>query len=471
MFPFNVLPSFRKREFATRGGYPEIFSIAWPLVLMSASNSIMQFADRKFLAQYSTLDVAASMPAGILYFSLFVLLLVVANYTSAIVAQYHGAGDKTNLLRAVHTGQLFSIGAALVITFAIPPLGLLILRNSGHDAALISSEIDYFTGLLPSGAFICLAAPYFAFFSGRGRTRPVAVINIAGCILNVLLDYIMIFGKWGCPEFGIYGAAIGTSIACGFSMILIMVYFYLQDQKDVPTRAPREFHPQLLSRLVRFGVPAGFQTFCDVGAFTLVAFMVGYFGEAALAASVIALSINNLFFLPLMGLSDSTAILVGQYIGRCRHGVARSIAFRAWKISAVYMIAGVVLYLGFPDAIAEFFAPDAQGSIDFGEVKHIAVGVLALVTFFNACDCIKYVFMGAMRGAGDTMAIFLINCATAWGLLVPGVYFFSKVWPYSIYLVWGYVGLVAFIDAMLFLWRFNSGKWRYIRLIDLPLKH
>ncbi len=464
---FGIRRSFSKRNFVGHGGYGEICRIAYPLIIMCASNSIMQFVDRKFLASNSTLDVAASMPAGILYFTLFCFFMATCNYTSALVAQYHGAHDRRNLLRSVWAGQTVAVIAGLIITFVIPPLGIAFIESSGHAPELVSREIEYFTSLLPSGVFICMAAPYFAFFSGQGRTIPVAVINISGCLLNILLDYIFIFGKCGIPAYGIFGAGIATSICCGCIMTAVMIYFYLQNQRKIPTRKRWEFQPERIFRLFRYGAPAGFQTFCDVGAFTLVTFLIGHLGEAALAASVIALSINNIFFVPLMGLSDSTAIVVGQYIGRRRHGIAERAVYRAWRMSAVYALFGVVVYLGFPGMLADIFYPQNEtGSIDFNEVKTICVGVLAAAAFFNACDSIKYIFMGAMRGAGDTLAVFLLNSVTAWLLLVPGTKILTSYPNVSIHAVWGFVAFVGFVDAMLFLWRFSTGKWRTVKLIE-----
>ena len=309
---FGIRKSFSRRNFFGHGGYLEICRVAYPLVIMSASNSIMQFVDRKFLAENSTLDVAASMPAGILYFTLFAFFMSTCNYTSALVAQYHGANDRSSVLHAVWAGQTLAVAAGVIITFLIPPIGRFCILHSGHPAELISRELEYFSSLLPSGVFLCMAAPCFAFFSGQGRTIPVAVINISGCLLNIFLDYIFIFGKCGLPAFGIFGAGIVTSICCFCIMAAAMICFYAQNQRKIPTRKRWEFRPELIGKLIRFGAPAGFQTFIDVGAWTMVSFLIGHLGPAALAASVIALSINNIYFVPLLGLSDSTAIVVGH---------------------------------------------------------------------------------------------------------------------------------------------------------------
>ncbi|MDR0932521.1 MAG: MATE family efflux transporter [Victivallales bacterium] len=462
---FDIRNSFSRQNFICRGGYLEICRIAYPLILMSASNSIMQFVDRWFLAHHSTLDVAAAMPAGILYFTLFCIFMVTCNFTSAMVAQYHGAQDKANLLRAVWAGQILAIASGLFISFVIPLIGLAVLGGTNHDAQIVEREIDYFIALLPSGVFVCFAAPFYSFFSGQGRTLPVAVINIFGCLLNVPLNYMFIFGQFGMPALGIYGAGLATSICSAISAFMIIIYFYAQNQRHIPTRKRWEFHFDLVTKLVRYGTPAGFQTLADVGAFTLLTFLIGDLGPEALAACVIAMSINNIFFVPLTGLADSTAIVVGQYIGKRKPNIAEKAVYRAWRLSAIYAFAGMMIYLIFPEALAIFFSPQQESGIDFSEVVKICTGVLTAAAMFNACDSIKFIFMGGLRGAGDTLAIFLLNSLTAWGVLVPGIFFLTKIYPVSIYHVWGFIAACGFLDAMVFLWRFRTGKWRKVRMI------
>jgi Na+-driven multidrug efflux pump len=99
-------------------------------------------------------------------------------------------------------------------------------------------------------------------------------------------------------------------------------------------------------------------------------------------------------------------------------------------------------------------------------VIRISAGVLTAAALFNACDSVKFIVMGGLRGAGDTLAIFLLNCLTAWGLLVPGIFILTRVFPATIYQVWGFVAFCGVVDAMVFLWRFGSGKWRKIRMIE-----
>jgi MATE family multidrug resistance protein len=454
----------RPLEFTGRGGYFELLKLAYPLILMSASNTIMQFIDRKFLALSSTVDVAAAMPAGILYFTLFCLFLSAATFTSTIVAQYHGSNDRQSMLSAVWSGVYFAIGAGLIITFIVPFAGRYLIGLGGHSPDLYWREIAYFDGLIPSGVFACLAAPFFSFFSGQGRTLPVAVINILACVLNIFMDYVFIFGWGPIPAMGIFGAGITTSFCAMLAFLSIFIYFLLQNQDVSPTR--RNIRPKWegVTRLIRYGIPTGVQVAFDCGAFALVSFTVGTLGSSQLAAHTIALSINNMFFIPLLGLSDATSILIGQYIGRSKHSIARRIAYRAWRVSILYMMLGGIVYLFFPEALAEMFRPKVDDG-SFPMIVELAGWLLVTAFVFNMSDTLKFIFAASLRGAGDTRPIMLICMSCAYLLMVPGVLVIVYVFKGNVIWVWVYLVFTATLEGVLIMLRFRSGKWRHIRMI------
>ncbi len=454
------------RSIYGHGGYLTILKVAYPLIIMSASHSVMQFADRMFLANYSSEDVAASLPAGILYFTLFCFFMVTCNFSSALIAQLTGAGRKEEVLKVVGSGVFLAAMAGLFITFALPLIGYEIMHSFAQRPELLAQEWRYFSGLLPSGVFVCFAAPFFAFFSGRGKTIPVAIINVAGCVLNIGLDYAFIFGKWGIPEMGIYGAGIATSLCCAFSMSCVIFWFLWQDQAEYPTRKRWNASWEYVKKIFVYGAPSGLQTFFDVGSFALVSFLIASLGKEALVATVIALSVNNIFFIPLLGLSDASSIVVGQYIGRARHNIANRVAYRTWRISALYMLLGAIVYTAFPEALAEMFRPNEGDPAEFARVVGHVRWIFLLAVLFNSFDAVKFVFMGALRGAGDTQAILLISSCCAWGLLVPLSILYTQIYPLGVREFWSVLAFYYVIEGTLLLWRFRAGHWRNIRMIQ-----
>jgi MATE family multidrug resistance protein len=456
---------FKSENFTEPGGYRQILTVAYPLIILSASHTIMQFVDRQFLASNATEDVAAALPAGILYFSMFCFFMITTNFTSALVAQFFGSGDMTSCVRSCWTGFYFALFAGCLIVFFAPPLGEYIIGNGGHSPAIVSREIDYFRALAPSGAFMCMAGAFFAFFSGRGKTSYVATVNTIACALNILLDYLLIFGHWGCPKLGIYGAGIATSFASVFSFLCILTIFLTRNQELLPTRKYRAFRFDYLKKLFSFGTPAGIQVFFDVGAFTLVIFLVGHISDEALAATTIALAINQIVFLPLLGFSDATSIITGQFIGMNKLDIAGKCAARAWRIAALYMCFAGLVYLICPEVLLKLFRPENKNAIEFGAILRDGSILLALAAVFNFFDATKFIFMGALRGAGDTKAVMFIAISFSWGIMVPGVLLLIFVFEASLIAVWSFLAVYIVLESMMMLWRFKSGKWRKIEMV------
>ena len=457
---------FSREEFAEPGGYRQILKVAYPLIILSASHSIMQFVDRQFLASNSTEDVAAAFPGGILYFTMFCFFMITVNFTSALVAQFFGAKDMTSCVRVCWTGFYFALAAGCLIVFALPPLGTYIIQHGGHSPVIINKEIDYFLALGPSGAFMCMGGAFFAFFSGRGKTSYVATINTIACAINILLDYLLIFGHWGFPKMGIYGAGIATSLSAVFSFVCILVVFLSRDQNLLPTRSHRAFRFDYLKKLFNFGTPAGIQVLCDVGAFTMVLFMVGHINTTALATATITLAINQIFFLPLLGFTDATSIITGQFIGMGDMDTAKKCANRSWRLVSLYMCLAGAIYFLFPETLLRLFEPQEKSDIIFSDIVRDGTILLVIAACHNFLDATKFIYMGALRGAGDTRAVMFIAVSCAWGIMVPGVLLIIFVIKGSVIMVWVFLAVYIFIEASIMYWRFRSNRWQKIDMID-----
>ena len=446
---------FSKEEFFTEGGYRDLFMISYPLILMSASNVIMQFADRKFLGNNATEELAAALNSGILYFTLFCFFLVSINFTSTLIAQYYGKNDLNSCVKTTWTGFYFTL---MILPFFIMllPCGFYILKYSMSET-LFPYAWQYFTGLLPSGFFSCLGVPFYAFFSGRGKTQIVAIINIGVCMMNILLDWIMIFGKFGCPKMNILGAGLATSISAGLGFLAIFIVFCCVDQKQYKTRAFKNFSWSIVRKLLGYGAPAGLQVVSDVGSFTVMLMIIGKLGDVALAASAIAFSINNLSFSPLMGISDATAIIAGQGVGKNKKDITASIPYRAMYVALLYMGITGLFYILCSDFLITMFKPADMGNMNFNEVAETGKNVLMLAACWNLLDAVRYTVSGGLRGAGDTKYLMIVNIICAWGLGVSGIFAMVFLVKANIFWVWGYLIFAIAAEAILLLYRLRSG--------------
>lgn len=466
----TFLGYFSRRQFFEPGGYLEIWRIAWPLIILSASNTIMMITNRVFLAWDSKDEVAASMPASQMFFTLMAFFLITTSFTATIVAQHHGSDNRVGCIRATWNGFYFGAIVAAVLAYLLPLGGAWILTHNGHHPQIAAYEAEYFIALCPCAGLICMETPFLSFFTGRGRTRIVAAIKIIGCLISVPLNYIFVFGKFGLPPLGILGAGFASSIASLCSLCISASCFLLVDQKEYETRKHKHLHVEYLRKLLCFGTPAGFQTFLRNAAFACVIIMIGRLGTEPLAATSIALSINMIGNMPMIGLMDATSIITGQYIGKRRLLVADRIAGRSIRILFVWMLSISLIYLFYPQLLIRIFDSQNQGATNMNNelVTEYIISILRLAVIFNLLDATRFITMGSLRGAGDTFVPLLIGLGTSWLIQIPGTIYLVYFAHASVGTVWIFITFYIATDAFFMLWRRKSGAWKHISVIDLP---
>ncbi len=451
------------------GGYREVIRIAWPLVVSMGSFTLMQFIDRMFLAWHSPVSIQAALPAGILSFTFICTFMALCGYANTFVAQYHGAGDKAGCSRSTMQAVWLSI-LTWPILLATIPLGLWLLSVSNHPPEVLAEERIYFAILNAGGITVPLGAAISSFFTGRGQTRTNMLATMAGNAVNVVLDYMLIFGHFGAPELGIKGAAIATVIA-GLVMpaILFSLYFSRRIHDVYRTRELLGMDWKLMSRMIRFGLPSGFNMLVEIASFALFILVTGRLGGTSLAISNMALSINSVAFLPLIGLSIAAATLVGQHQGRGDSETAERAAKRAVHVGVMYVSLIGLTFILFPRMYFSAFTLRGDGGLTVDELLVTGRWLLVLMAIWGVMDAGNVIFAGALKGAGDTRFVLVCSALMAWLFFVPGVMVLVFVMELGLLAMWLwaliYVGLLA---ASYYL-RFRGGKWKSIQVIEPPL--
>ncbi len=200
-------------------GGRDVLAIALPLVVQTAFWSVMWFIDRMFLTWYSADAMAASLPAGMLHWTMIGLPQGVAAFANTFVAQYYGAGRHERIGIAVNQGIWFGWVVTPLFFLSIP-LAPLLLAHAGATPAIVHQEVLYFQTLAIGAGAVVIAAAQSAFYTGRGLTTVVMIVNIGGSLVNIGLDWVLIFGKLGFPELGIAGAGLATA-AANWSVVVV----------------------------------------------------------------------------------------------------------------------------------------------------------------------------------------------------------------------------------------------------------
>ncbi len=444
--------------------FREIIAVSFPIIAAMAGRTLMMFFDRLFLAQHSQLELQAALPAGILSFTLLCIFYGTVSYSGTFVAQYFGAEDKEGCSKSLAQGlYLAMLSAPILAALAVP--GSLLFDLSGHASEIVVLEKVYFRILMFSAAGPVFTAAASSFWNGRGKTVPTMLAVITGAGINILLDFILIFGKFGFPEMGIEGAAIATAISSFIpGAILTIAAFSGKTAVEYRTRENFRFSKKLTGRILRFGFPAGLMIFMDVASFTVFIFIAGRLGAIDFTANNLAFSVNNLAFNPLLGFSFATTVIVGRSIGMGRNDLAVRATRRTLLLSLFYFVplaATFVLFPGFYTRL--FFSPDSACTLE--ELTSTAGKLLAIIAAWGIFDAVNLMYSGALRGAGDTKFVVWVSGLLAWLFWIPGVIYLYAVRNAGIVTLWLFTSIYVAIFGMIFFLRFRTGKWKKIDLL------
>jgi MATE family multidrug resistance protein len=440
--------------------------VGLPLIFSMISQTIMQFTDRIFLGNYSLDAIAASMPAGIASFLFLSFFMGVTEYVSVFVAQYTGAKAPWRVGAAVWQGLYFCFIAAFALASLIFAAEW-IFSLAGHAPAVRELEVTYFRILCAGGGFALISVCLSTFYSGRGLTWPVAVINAIGALVNIPLDYALINGKWGLPEMGIAGAGIATVAGAFVTMVLFaIVVFSKRNAIDFGLRANWRFERELFTRFLRFGLPGGVQFFLDMFGVTFFIFMVGRLGKAELAATNIVISIELLAFLPLIGLSIATSVLVGQSIGAGKPDEGERAASSANHIGLFLMGLATLAFLFLPEQLLGLFRTRDVSVAEFSEVVGYGMILLRIVSLYLLVDVPVLIWIGGLKGAGDIRFVMWMIAASSFSMLVVPSYVLINYFDSGLYGPWGFFTGYVFMLFIIAGMRFKGGKWKAMSVIE-----
>ncbi len=454
-------------RWSSAGGYRSLLAVAVPLILSNGAFSLQQFVDRMFLAWSSPEAMAAATPAGILNFTLMSLFINTAAYSGTFVAQYVGAGRLERVGPVVWQTIFISIaGAAVMAMFA--PLARPIFHLAGHGPPVAALEAIYFKILCLGSVFPIMTAGLSGFYSGQGRTWPVLWINLVVTGLNVILDYWLIFGGFGVAAMGITGAAIATvaATAAGTAIMGILVLARRDHRRFLLRRARIE--SGLIRRMIRYGVPSGLQVMIDVTGFTVFVMLVGRLGMQNLAATNIALSVNMLAFMPVIGLGIAVSILVGQQIGEQSIPTAEYAAYSGLHLALAYMVVIALAYVLLPDLFLIPYTLNAPAG-QYDSISETARILLRFVALYSLFDALTLVFSSAIKGAGDTRFVVAVIATLSLGVLILPAALVVLVLHWGMFAAWTTATCYVSVQGIVFFLRFRAGAWKQMQVIELPL--
>jgi MATE family multidrug resistance protein len=433
-------------------------------VLSAGFLTVQLSLDRIFLTWNGNDEAAASMPAVMLFSTLFGLLNHTLMYASVFVSQYVGANRPERVGPVVWQAGWVAVVIGVAFLALIPLAGPL-FALVGHAPEVAALEAEYFAALCLSVPFAAVVSVVNAFFAGRGHTWTVLAVNAVGLAVNAPLAYAWILGAWGCPKLGPAGAGYAT--ACGEVASLLVglaLLFRSRYEAEFRVRSGWRFDPALARRLLRFGLPNGLMHAVDLAAWTAFVFLTGVMSKIEGAATNVAFTINLVAFLPLVGLGQGVEILVGRRQGEGRPDLSARTTMSGLKLGVGYALLISIPYAVVPDWLTRPFAWGADPG-QWAELAPTVRTLLLFVAVYTLGDAVNMTVSYALRGAGDTRFVAAMAVGLAWPVMVVPTWVAAHrgwgvtgAWVFAT----AYIGCLAVANAL----RFRGGRWRAMRVIE-----
>lgn len=399
-------------------------ALAVPIVVGHLGQMLMGITDSVMIGHIGKVPLAASAFAMSLFTIAFLVGIGVLMSLSVLAARAHGAGQPRDCSEYLRHGMILgvSLGTCGAILMLIAGTHLELF---GQPDEVIAVVVPYFQiigiSMIPTLFFQVLRQ----FSEAVGHPWGPMGILLASVLLNVLLNWVLIYGHWGAPALGLEGAGWATLIAR--IAAVVGLWAWLRHRSEVRAEWPgfsgntRWLAP--LSRLhlremLSIGVPAAAQLLFEAGAFALSALMMGWIGTTALAAHQIALSCAACAFMVPLGLSIATSVRIGRAVGEGRHESLRVIGFGSLGASVVFSLLFTLIFALAGPLIVSGFTHET-------EVLELAARLLIVAAIFQIFDGGQAIAAGALRGLADVKVPMMITFIAYWIFALPIGYFFG----------------------------------------------
>jgi len=451
----------------------ELWSIAWPTVMTMTSYTVMQFFDGLMVSRVGTLEFNAQNNGAMTTFVPISFFMGLVTLINTFASQNLGAGRPRESARYAWGGFWIAIGAwflLLVYALFLPRLFAL----GDHSPELVALETMYGRIVLLGSVLVLASRGLSHFFYGMHRPKLIFVATLVGNSVNVFANWVLIFGKFGAPELGLLGAALGTIIGTAIELAIPAVVFLgPRMNAELGTRSVWRPRRDTILDLLRYGWPRGIQFSNEMACWMiLLVFITGrYYSQEAMAAGWIGLRYMHLSFMPAVGISVAVTALVGRYIGAGQPDVAMHRAALGLRLAVGYMGLCAAAFVLFREPMVRLFLADAMeqteaAGSDPDLILEIGGKVLICAAVFQIFDALAITMSGALNGAGDTIWPGIVTVVTSWVFIVGLGLAFAEFAP-GLGPVGPWIGAATFIIVLgiLLALRWRSGTWRRIDLL------
>jgi MATE family multidrug resistance protein len=427
----------------------ETLVLSLPVIISQLGFIMMGVVDSLMVGEIGPVPLAAASLANSIVILIFIIGIGVAYAVTPLVAIEVGA-ERFSECKIIfrHALVITIILSVLLVSIIFICAELLKYFNQPPDVAAEAESYTRIVGISIIPAFWFQTSKQF--IEGFTLVRPAMIIVILANLVNIAGNWIFIFGNLGMPALGLDGAGFATLSSRIFMASAITIYIMKSHlfRKHGINFSIKNINYSGLAKILRVGLPSGFQYFFEVGAFSFAVIMIGWLGTKSLAAHQIAINLASISFMAALGISNAGGIRVGNAVGRQDIIETRKSGFSAVVLGALLMTASGIIFIIFRKELPELY-------IDDGSVVSIASSLLIIASIFQISDGVQAVGIGICRGLTDVRIPTLITFVAYWVLALPIGYLFGFVFELGVIGVWlGFLAGLTASASMLTL-RFN----------------
>lgn len=439
--------------------------LAYPVILGMVGHTLVGLIDDIMVGKIGTTELAAVSLGNSFLFIAMSLGIGFSTAITPLVAEADGEGNVAKGKAAFKHG-LFLCTVLGVSLFGVILLGKPLMYHMKQPLEVVELAMPYLNIVAFSLIPLVMFQAFKQFSDGLSQTKYAMWATLLANVINVVLNYLLIYGKLGFPKLGIIGAAIGTLISRVVMLLFIWLLLKSKDKfKPYVTQLNfMSIQKSVIRKIVSLGFPSSLQMFFEVAIFTAAIWLSGVLGENAQAANQIALKLSSLTFMVGMGLSVAAMIRVGNQKGLQNFKELRRIAFSVFVLTIFIEIAFAIIFIAghqvFPDLFVNY--NNEADLVNTYEVVQLASTLLLIAAFFQISDGIQVVVLGALRGLQDVKMPTIITFIAYWIIGFPISYYVGLHTDYKSAGIW--IGLLAglTVSSILLFWRFNTLTKRLI---------
>ncbi len=446
------------------------WQLAAPVMLGMLGHTFVSFVDNIMVGQLGTAELAA-VSLGNSF--MFIAMSLGIGFSTAITPLVAEADAAKNFIKGKssfkHGLFLCTILGVLLFLLLIVAKPLMYLMK--QPVEVVELAIPYLDLVAFSLIPLIIFQGFKQFSDGMSLTKYPMYATVLANVVNVILNYILIFGKFGFPEMGIVGAAYGTVIS-RFIMVWHLWYLLKGKEKSKAFVTNIKFfvlEKLMLKRIINLGAPSAMQMFFEVAIFTAAIWLSGTLGKNPQAANQIALNLSSMTFMVAMGLSVASMIRVGNQKGLKKYFELRRIAFSLFLLGSILGVVFALIFFVFHNYLPKIYVDfdDAKNLTDNIEVIGIASKLLIAAAIFQISDSIQVIVLGALRGLQDVKIPTIITFVSYWLIGFPVSWFLGKEDAYGSFGIW--LGLLAGLTtaAILLYIRFDYLTKKLIKIENI----